>query len=393
MIAKVLRSALFLGLFGCLAPAPVAPENAPREPVGAATLVESVPADTTLDHASIPNAPDVWLEMIDGAKDSLDLAEFYVSDAPGSRLHEIILAILRAADRGVHVRFLIEQIFYAKYPEPIDTLAQHRNVEVRHFDLHASMGGILHAKYFVVDHREAFVGSQNFDYRSLEHIQEIGVRLRDDSLAWWLSALFSADWDVAGGAPHSRYGYLTAGSREARVAGAKVVLGASPEGYLPSAGAWDLPMLVDRIDAAHKTIDVQVLTYKPAMRDGAPFFDLDRALRRAQARGVRVRLLVSSWGKADAGLRALASALTPPSEVRVITIPAGRFADIPFARVAHAKYAVFDGEESWVGTSNWEGDYFLRSRNVSVFVSGASFARELEGVFEGGFTGAYSSPL
>ena len=260
--------------------------------------------------------------------------------------------------------------------------------------MHSTMGGILHAKYFVVDRREAYVGSQNLDYRSLEHIQEMGVRVTSAALAGQLDDLFGADWDVVGGAPVSRYASGWHGPVHTRASGGlDVWLGASPRGWLPDEAMWELTALLRWIDGATRTIDVQLLTYKPAMRDGSPFRDLDDAIRRAAGRGVQVRLLVSSWGAKDEGLSKLAHDLHPPSEVRILTIPAWSGGDIPFARVAHAKYAVFDGSRAWVGTSNWEGDYFLKSRNVSVFVEGAPFATPLDGVFTDGWGSKYAAPL
>jgi phosphatidylserine/phosphatidylglycerophosphate/cardiolipin synthase-like enzyme len=365
-------------------------------PADAIALVESAPVETTLDHPGIPDAFEVWPKMIDAARTSLDIAEFYVSDAPHGRLGAVLDAVERAADRGVHVRLLVEQAFYAKYPESVDRLARRRGIEVRHFDLHATMGGILHAKYFVVDRREAYVGSQNFDYRSLEHIQEIGVRVTSPALASQLDDLFAADWDVAGGAasPRERYAGAWHGPVHARTAdGLDVSIGASPRGWLPDDAMWDLPQLVRRVDGAARSVDVQLLTYKAASRDGAAFRELDDAVRRASARGVRVRLLVSHWGAKDPDLARLARELRAPSQVRILTIPPWSGGEVPFARVAHAKYAVVDRARAWVGTSNWEGDYFLASRNVSVFVEGASFAATLDGVFEDGWSSGYAAPL
>jgi phosphatidylserine/phosphatidylglycerophosphate/cardiolipin synthase-like enzyme len=66
---------------------------------------------------------------------------------------------------------------------------------------------------------------------------------------------------------------------------------------------------------------------------------------------------------------------------------------VPFARVAHAKYMVVDGERAWVGTSNWEGDYFTHSRNVGLVVEGAAFAAQLERVFHDAFAGPYAEPV
>ncbi len=382
------------------APAPIkAPPAASASP-DAIELVESAPVETTLNHADVRDAADVWPEMIAAARATLDIAQFYVADAPGSRLNAVIAAIEAAADRGVRVRLLVEKAFRDKYPETLERLGKRAHVEVRVFDVHATMGGILHAKYFVVDGHAAFVGSQNFDWRALEHIQEIGVRLESATLAGQLDELFAADWDVAGGAPIARYakghGVWDAASEGATVRtadGLRVRLGASPRGFLPDDAAWDLPMLLDWIDRATATIDVQLLTYKPSMRNGDEWRTLDDALRRAAARGVRVRLLVSHWGMRDPGLARLAKDLAPPSSVRVITIPPAASGDIPFARVSHAKYAVFDGARAWVGTSNWEGDYVLASRNVSVLVEGASFAQRLDGVFGDGWESAYTKPL
>ncbi len=353
-------------------------------------LVESAPIGTTLGHADLPDAADEWLAMIRGASRSIDLAEFYVSDAPQSRLHAVIDELRSAAARGVRVRLLVDEVFYAKYPETVDALGALPGVLVRRFDVKASMGGVLHAKYFVVDGRDGYVGSQNFDWRSLEHIQEVGVRMRSEVLAGALGSLFLADWDVAAGAPASRWEGVWKVPPVATIAGARVTLAASPSGYLPSEAAWDLPILISWIDGATASVDVQLLTYRTTTRDGAPWTDLDRALRRALVRGVRVRLAISSWGAKEASLAALADA---GCALRIITVPPWSGGDVPFARVAHAKFAVFDGDRAWVGTSNWEGDYFTKSRNVSVFIEGGGIPPRLQAVFDDDFGGRYASGL
>jgi phosphatidylserine/phosphatidylglycerophosphate/cardiolipin synthase-like enzyme len=93
-------------------------------------LVESVPVETTLDHADIPDAKDVWPEMVKGATRTLDISEFYVSNAPGSRLEPVIQAIEAAADRGVKVRLLAEEKFYKTYPETLERLAKRPGIEL-----------------------------------------------------------------------------------------------------------------------------------------------------------------------------------------------------------------------------------------------------------------------
>jgi phosphatidylserine/phosphatidylglycerophosphate/cardiolipin synthase-like enzyme len=333
--------------------------------------------------------PDVWLDMIRGATRSLDLAEFYISDEPGTQLHAVLEEIERAAARGVHVRLLCDDMFYAKYPEVPDAWAKRANMEVRRADMKP---GVLHAKYFVVDDREAFIGSQNFDWRSLEHIVEMGVRVRTPNVTKALAAIFRADWSVAGGAPFS---FSYDGRFVDETDGGSITLGASPKKITPDA-LWELPRLLSWIGQTTSTLRVTVLTYKIKTRHGEDFHDLDDALRAAAKRGVHVQLLVSAWTEKDPAVLELAK--TPNVEVRVLDIPKLSTRDIPFARVTHAKYALFDADplergrhenaRAWVGTSNWEGDYFFQSRNVSLFFEHGSVPSDLSRAF----SDAWSSP-
>jgi phosphatidylserine/phosphatidylglycerophosphate/cardiolipin synthase-like enzyme len=369
-------------------------------------LVESAPLETTLDHPDIRDAADVWPELVDRAKRTVDIAEFYASDADGpalatSRLGPVLSAVERAVRRGVHVRFLADAVFAPKYPATLERLRK-AGVIVRTIDCAPRYGGVQHAKYIVVDGEEAFVGSQNFDWRALAHIQEIGARIRSREIARALLDVFAVDWALADGSPP---GELRAKAEKAEKAaaplvsttsGESVALFASPKGWLPDESRWDLPRIVALLDGARSSVALQVLTYSTQNRDKSSFTTLDEALRRAAARGVRVRLLVSHWG-ANAGSHARKSveelAALPNVEVRVLTVPPWSGGEIPFARVSHAKYLVVDGRSAWIGTSNWEGDYFLKSRNVALVSEGGALAPRLGRVFEDGWSSAYAAPL
>jgi phosphatidylserine/phosphatidylglycerophosphate/cardiolipin synthase-like enzyme len=148
------------------------------------------------------------------------------------------------------------------------------------------------------------------------------------------------------------------------------------------------------IDGARRGVHVQLLTYKTVSRDGSPFPDLDDALRRAAARGVEVRLLLSHWSTRPGTIEPIQRlAEVPGVAIRLLTIPRWSGGFIPFARVAHAKYMVVDGAAAWVGTSNWEGDYFTRSRNVGLVVEGAPFAGRLDRIFGDGWGSPYAAPV
>lgn len=368
-------------------------------------LIESSPIETTLDHGDIRDARAVWPQLIAASRSSLDIAQFYVTSEQGSPMEPVLDAIAAALLRGVRVRLLIDQMMAEQYPEPAARLAA-LGAEVRRIDFRPYCGGVLHAKYFVVDNREAFVGSQNFDWRALSHIQELGVRIASPLLVQSLGALFEADWALAKGnttafrearTPPPTASYLFEYGEPIRVA-----LGFSPKGWLPTADAaqdqeWDLPRLVALIEGAQQTIRLQLLIYDRQKADAtpdSPMAQLESALVRAAARGVSLELLLSEWElkKSPHAATSRIPAI-PGAHIKVVTIPRFSGGDIPYARVTHAKYMVVDGKHIWIGTSNFEDRYFLRSRNISVFIDSAHLGSRLDRFFADVFYSRYAAPV
>jgi phosphatidylserine/phosphatidylglycerophosphate/cardiolipin synthase-like enzyme len=320
-------------------------------------LVETPVVETSLD-SELPDAHVVWAEMIAGARRSIDLAHFYASNEPNSRLEPIIAALIAAQARGVRVRFLTEQSFVKTYPDTLDRFVK-AGIQVRHYH---RPPGILHAKLMIVDARDAFVGSQNFDWRALEHNLELGLRIRDAASVAALDAIFARDWARTGGEPIPT----------TRVAPSRVV--ASPRDDLPDGIGWDLPALVSLIDGARATIRIQLLTYL-----AGEWSELEAPLVRAAQRGVHVELFVADWTKRKHTLPGLQQlARTPNIRISFVTLPAWSGGFIPYARVAHAKLLVVDKARAWLGTSNWEHEYFYESRNLGVLVDSAALAARLD---------------
>jgi phosphatidylserine/phosphatidylglycerophosphate/cardiolipin synthase-like enzyme len=370
---------------------------APPPPPASIELVESWPLETSLDHADVRDAKDVWRELVDSARQRLDFAEFYASDEPKgpSALTPVVEAIERAARRGVRVRWLADAKFARTYPELLDRFAR-AGVDVRRFDAAASLGGVLHAKYFLAD-GQAYLGSQNFDWRSLEHIQEVGVRVAVPEVVRALSDVFELDWALAGGRvarPPQPPAEGAASTFPVATDGGQVTFVASPTGWLPDERLWDLRALERLVDSARRTVCLQLLTYRAHGGRGGDLPELEEALKRAAARGVRVEVLVSQWSEQPETLAGLKALLAPPAlQVRLLTIPPHSAGFIPFARVAHAKYLVVDGERAWVGTSNWERDYFTASRNVGIVVEGGPLPARLDAFFAQNWAGPYAEPL
>jgi len=375
-------------------------------------LGESVPDATSLDDPEVDDAQQIWLAMIEGAESTIDLSQFYVSPKAAKdggkkdgRLKPVLDALDAAAKRGVTIRFLIDAKFAKTYPDTLDKLQKNKSVEVRRLDLKPHTGGVQHAKYFVVDQKIGWLGSQNFDWRSLQHITELGVRLEDPTLVADLHKVFEVDWAIAGGAAN----VVEAGATESpEVEGegpptkltyedgdVEAILVASPRSMLPEGVDWDLPHLIAAIDGARHRVRAQVMTYALIGYDKKYWDALDTALRRAAARGVEVQFIVADWSLHKKKQEALKSLqVMSHLEVRVMSIPQleGE-AFVEFGRVVHAKYLVVDGKWAWLGTSNWSRDYFYGSRNVGVVVQGESFGSDLDAWFERMWNSEYAETI
>jgi phosphatidylserine/phosphatidylglycerophosphate/cardiolipin synthase-like enzyme len=396
----VLLSAAF-GAWRCAAagPALASASGAP----GTLTIVETPPLETTLDHPDVPNAADVWVEMVAAAQETVDIGSFYAVSAPGTRLEEVIAGLQAAGERGVRVRVLVDQRLSRSYGETVERLAAIPGAEVRQSRTERWMGGVLHAKYMVVDGRDAFLGSQNFDWRSLEHVQELGVRLQEPTVIAVLRDVFALDWAMSAGgaAPESAaapwratktYAFpvtVPYGDDTVRVTPAL-----SPTGWLPDESLWDLPRLLERIASARERIVVQVMSYALVAHDGTYGPELDAALRAAAARGVQVDLMVSAWAQRAGQIEALQSLEPLPHlNVKIVTLPEWSGGFIDHARVIHSKFMVVDGTWAWVGSSNWSRDYFHGTRNVGLIVEGAPFARRLQALFQDLWDSPYAAPV
>ncbi len=360
-------------------------------PPGRATrLVQSAPLETDLASPELPFARDVWVDMVRSATRSLDFAQFYIMNRPGSALEPVLLELEKAAARGVRIRFLLSNKMLDQDPASVARLRGLKGAEVRSFDLQGISKGILHAKYFLVDGQEAFLGSQNFDWRALEHIHELGVRSTEPAITGKLKALFELDWRFAKTGRLPKLG----GKAPSFAVRPAVELVASPPFLTPAEVRPSLPALLELLAQARQSLRIQLLVYSPLSGKDGYWPPLDVALRAAAARGVKVKLLVSDWSLGSRALDHLKSlALLPNCEVRIASIPEASVGHIPFARTIHGKYLVVDEAILWLGTSNWEEDYFTASRNIELIFRNPELAGQGARVFERVWNSAFARPL
>lgn len=361
-------------------------------------IYESWPEETTLNNAHIADVVPVWLDAINGAKETIDFSEFYAIAKPGKALDPIIDALKNAAGRGVKIRFIVDaRMNKDENAELPAMLASIKNIEVRTVDFAAVSGGVQHAKYFIVDGKTVYFGSQNFDWRSLNQISEMGARLRPEALVLPFKQIFELDWKLANGEPapfNTQCGAAPVATVDYKGEPTRVETVASPKGMLPCEDLWDLPKIIDMIEHAKKSVSVQLLNYATTNYDKTKFTSLDDALIQAAKRGVKVRLLVSDWStkpKTISDLKRLAG--VDNIETRMIEIPEHSEGFVPFSRTIHSKFLVVDDDKTWLGTSNWAGDYFNKSRNLGIIATGKTLNRELTVSFDRYWNSAYGIPV
>ena len=363
-------------------------------------LVQTSPAETVLRNPDLRDPVTVWSEMFDNAKKDIVIGQFYVVTKPGSAFEKVVERLAAAGQRGVKIRFLIDQKGVGlSEPATLERLKAIPNLELRILDFSKLTGnGIIHAKYLVVDGKEAFIGSQNFDWRAFEHIHETGLRITDAKIVGEVLAVFNQDWRAQG--------LLAKGGKVPEV-NKKVVaadyrqdayLLASPNKY-NTRGIGDSESGLPALLADAKTeVRVQLLDYAPVSygpNGTRPYYAvIDNAVRAAANRGVKVKLMVSNWNlemPAQAYLKSLA--VLPNVEIRVVTLPMSSSGFIPFARVIHSKTMVIDNQVAWVGTSNWAGGYMDLSRNFEVVMRNEKMAERLAATQEQIWTSPYAQPL
>ena len=363
-------------------------------------LVQTSPAETVLRNPDLRDPVTVWSEMFDNAKKEIVIGQFYAVTKPGSAFEKVVERLAAAGQRGVKIRFLIDQKGVGlSEPATLERLKAIPNLELRILDFSKLTGnGIIHAKYLVVDGKEAFIGSQNFDWRAFEHIHETGLRITDAKIVGEVLAVFNQDWRAQG--------LLAKGGKVPEV-NKKVVaadyrqdayLLASPNKY-NTRGIGDSESGLPALLADAKTeVRVQLLDYAPVSygpNGTRPYYAvIDNAVRAAANRGVKVKLMVSNWNleqPAQAYLKSLA--VLPNVEIRVVTLPMSSSGFIPFARVIHSKTMVIDNQVAWVGTSNWAGGYMDLSRNFEVVMRNEKMAERLAATQEQIWTSPYAQPL
>ncbi|MBI4655333.1 MAG: hypothetical protein HY746_01165 [Elusimicrobia bacterium] len=369
-------------------------------------LVESVPAETVYGSTHALNPINVWLEMINRAEKSLDIEQFYIADKPGEPLENVLNAVKEAANRGVKTRIIVDSAMMKESRTHLENLKTANNVEARVIDFKKLAGGIQHAKFFIIDDTEVFVGSQNFDWRALKHIHELGARIKSQRAAKTFKTIFEADWVMAASNDKKdskkffhkqNFNPVTKKTPEKAVfRGSEVSyhLALSPKELKPKKFNSEIDEIVGLIKNAGKSILIQVMIYSITDYDGTAWHELDDVLRTAARRGVEINMILADWsmgGKADEDIKNLSK--VPNMKIKISSLPEHSGGFIPYSRVEHCKYMIVDNKTALISTSNWSKSYFYSSRGASVIMRGEAAAEALKDIFHKVWNGPYVQPV
>src|SRR3954468_5682143 len=172
--------------------------------------------------------------LIDHSEHSLDLQYYiFANDATGRLVAQRIVA---AADRGVRVRILLDDLDIGGQDNLLDALDAHPNIQVRLFNpfrirnrsMFSKAGQFLlegrrlnrrmHNKSFIVDGMQAVIGGRNigdayFDAGEEVHFRDLDV-LAIGAVVPQISTMFDAYWNSESAFPVTAYTSVHAGPED-----------------------------------------------------------------------------------------------------------------------------------------------------------------------------------
>lgn len=141
--------------------------------------------DVGVDRAAVietnKEALDIRLRMIDDAQEEIILSTFDIR--AGESTKDIFAAFLAAADRGVHIRIIVDGVSTTlrMHGGIFEALGSHENVEIYSYNpvnplLPWSLNGRMHDKYLIIDDALLLAGGRNmFDYFIGEYGDAVGT--------------------------------------------------------------------------------------------------------------------------------------------------------------------------------------------------------------------------
>ncbi|ULT89954.1 hypothetical protein L3Y34_008384 [Caenorhabditis briggsae] len=415
-------------------------------------ICESIPAGLQFNSSyNIFNSTtDCWMRLMKEAQQEILIGSYYwsllVNDTGdgyttdptntsynGEQIYNTLLST--AVDRNISVR--IAQTYENGGYWETENLVQKSNGRIRVRSLDFTQwypGGILHTKSWSVDGKHFYIGSANFDWRSLTNVKELGIAvfncpcmandLKNLLEIYWTmgapGATIPQQWDSRVSTPANHQTpmsvYQPTGSQA-------MYISASPPGFQACGREDDLVAMIKTIDEAQDYLHLAVMDYSPSTKylknNNKWKPELDTAIRRAAfERGVHVRFMVSLWPHTYPEAYGVLYSLQDISdhlpcykwdsndncikkgsiEIRMIQVPDMGYGKIPYARVYHNKYFVTEST-AYIGTSNWSSDYWQYTAGIGIVIRAddstakSQLVQQITSIHERDWTSAYTIPL
>ena len=156
------------------------------------------PLSTTADSVTVVAAPDNAADEIEDLLNDSE-EELLITQPQLDAEFRLLRAAIRAADRGVSVRILLDSSWYVAEENRAmaDALADRAADDDSPLSVRLADGGSrferVHSKGIVADDT-AVVGSLNWNDNSAENNRELALVVADDAVAEYYREVFEADW-------------------------------------------------------------------------------------------------------------------------------------------------------------------------------------------------------
>lgn len=351
-------------------------------------LVQTTPSETKLSEPGIREAKDVWLELVQNAKSTIDIEQMYILNDVNRELEPILKALEKASDRGVKIRVILSSQMLNNDPAAVERLKKIKNLSLQTIDLSKLTSGIQHAKFWIVDKEKVFVGSQNLDWKAISEIHELGILIQNKNVADRLQTIFETDLKIGQtNKIPSDSEKLVAPLTDTQ----DLEMLAVPATLNPKNINDSLPSLLGLLKSAKKRIQIQVMDFSTFTSKEGNWMVLSDALKEAGARGVDVQFVVSHWNQEKPEINSIKALSTMKNiQMKICEIPMLSSGFMPYARVIHSKYVIIDDQTLWLSTSNWSKGYFLYTRGIDFILKDPKLISGAGNIFNRIWTAPYT---
>jgi phosphatidylserine/phosphatidylglycerophosphate/cardiolipin synthase-like enzyme len=321
----------------------------------------------TGDFSSFPNYAfaylnDITIDALNASQKSIDIVMYSIY------LKEMPEAIIKARDRGVKVRMIIDQ--FHVYPRMSDQIKQliEAGIEIR--TLRGTRDyGVMHNKIGIFDNKMLTTGSYNWTFSATFYNHENMLLTQNPIYVKGFKRYWDWMWEQSNTLAQGEQSKFPVGYFGSPPEDKNPVMkfnGLTIPAYIFSPGGQSEERLAAIIGAAKKTVDAVTFTFSSKI--------LADAVIAAKDRGVKVRFMTDS----GLGKTSWAAKLIFENGVEM------RWRKGRTTKGAmHNKYVILDGKLLQTGSFNWSVNGNINSFENMIFINDAQAVKDYQSMFDG----------